>query len=67
MLNAKFGQQLQNHFSGKAKQILKLPKNFLRILEFPIKWFLSLPKAQIESTEKLNVVSRLKMQNSINE
>ena len=34
--NAKFGQQIQNHFSGKLRQSFKLPKNFLPILAFPL-------------------------------
>ena len=37
--NAKFGQQIQNHFSGKVRQTLKLSKNFPPMLEFPINLF----------------------------
>ena len=33
--NAKFGWRMQNHFSGKARQNLKLSKNFLFMLELP--------------------------------
>ena len=35
----KFGQRLQMHFSGKARQNLELFKNFPHILELPIKLF----------------------------
>ena len=45
LYNAKFGRVIQNHFRGKATQILKLCKNFLSKLEFPINLILSIPKA----------------------
>ena len=34
LLNVKFGWRIQNHFSGKARQMLKLSKNFLPMFEF---------------------------------
>ena len=37
--NGKFGWQIQNYFSGKARETFKLPKNFLRIFEFSIIYF----------------------------
>ena len=39
LYNAKFPERIQNHFSGKLRQTLKLSKNFLTILEFPINLF----------------------------
>ena len=39
LYNTKFGRRIQNHFSGKARQTLKLSKNFLPIFEFPINLF----------------------------
>ena len=45
LYNAKCRQQIQKHFSGKLNQTLELSKNCLAILEFPINFFWSLPKA----------------------
>ena len=42
LYNAKFGQQIQIDFSEKATQTLKLFKNVLSILEFPINLLWSL-------------------------
>ena len=42
--NAKFGQRIQNYFSWKVRQTLKILKKFLSILEFPINMFQSLWK-----------------------
>ena len=44
LYNDKFGQRIENHFSRKARLALKLYKDFLSMLEFPIKVFLSLSK-----------------------
>ena len=57
--NAKFARRIQNHFSEKVKQTLKISENFLRILEFPVNLFWSLSKTKIESFDKLNIGSRL--------
>ena len=43
--NNKFGQRMQNHFSGKTKQTLKLSSNVLPTLKIPINLFWSLSKA----------------------
>ena len=47
--NVKIGWRIQNHFSGKARQTLKLFQNLLLVFEFLIKWFWSLTKAYIQS------------------
>ena len=57
--NAKFARRIQNHFSEKVKQTLKISENFLRILEFPINFFWSLSETKIESSDKLNIGLRL--------
>ena len=54
---SKFGQQIQNHFSSKTRQTLKLSKKFLA---FPINLFWSLSKVLVESSERLNIGIRLK-------
>ena len=43
--NAKFAQRIQNRFSGRARQPLKIPKNFFCILLFPKNLFWSVEKA----------------------
>ena len=53
--NPKVGQGMQNHFSGKARLALKLCEDFLFMLEFPINFFRSLPKALIECFVQFNV------------
>ena len=37
--HAKFGQRIQNHFSGKVRQTLELFKKFLPIFVFPMNLF----------------------------
>ena len=49
LYNAKFGLQIQIHFFGKARLILKLFKSFLSILELPINLFWSLWKVSVDS------------------
>ena len=39
LYKAKVGRQIKNHFSGKGRRTLKLSKNLLPILEFPINLF----------------------------
>ena len=50
---------MQNHFSEKTCQTVKLFKIFLPILEFHINLFWSLSKAYIHSFEWLNIGLRL--------
>ena len=59
LYNAIFGWEIQNRFSGKARQTLKLYKNFFLILGFSINLFWSLSKAWIESSESWNTGWRL--------
>ena len=46
-------------FFWKAKQILKLSKHFVPLLEFPINMFRSLSKALIKSFDPMNIGSML--------
>ena len=43
--NAKFLWRIQNRFSAKTRQFLKLSKTFLLIFEFPINFFWSVSRA----------------------
>ena len=61
MKNAKLDWWIQNYFSGKAIQTLKLFQNFLSLLELPINLFSSHSKAQIEPSEWSNIEIRLKI------
>ena len=65
--NAKFGQQMQNDFSRKLKQILKLFTKITHILEFPINLFWSLQKVQIEPLSYWMLVQGSKMSNLVDE
>ena len=47
--NAKFGRPIQNHFSGKTRQNLKLSKNFLSIFKFPLSGVCKKPKSDLVS------------------
>ena len=67
LYNAKFGRRMWNHFSGKARQILRLSKNFLPILEFPINLFWIPSKTEMESPEWLNIGSAFLMLNLVEE
>ena len=53
-------QRSKAKFSGNERKTLKLPKNFLLILEFPINLSWSMQnQAQIVSSEPWNICSRL--------
>ena len=65
--NAKFGQQMQNDFSRKLKQILKLFTKITHILELPINLFWSLQKVQIEPLSYWMLVQGSKMSNLVDE
>ena len=58
-LECHFDRRIQKHFSGKARQTLELFKKFLLILEWPINLSWSVPKIEIEPSERLNIGSRL--------
>ena len=48
LYNAKFGQRIQNHFSGKVRQALEVFKNSLLILEFLINLFWSVWEISVD-------------------
>ena len=56
--NVKVGWRIQNYFSGKVRQTLKVSENLLPILESPINLFWSVSKAWIASYELRNIGSR---------
>ena len=58
--NSEFAPRIQNHFLGNARQSLKLCKKFFPILGLLINFFWSLWKYKNESSEWLNIVTRLK-------
>ena len=63
----KFDQQIQNHFSGKVKQIFQLPENFFRILEFPIYFFWICQKCKSNLLSHGTLFHGLKVRNLVNE
>ena len=62
LCDTKFGQRIQNHFSGKARLTLKLSKKFLPILDLP----LNLSKSKSNLRNDATLLQGSKMYNLVN-